>query len=259
MMTIKKLAIYLIVVLTFAFTNCARYKNILYFQDTFEKPDTSVRIITVDPELTVLKAGDNLYLNAYGVELGQLESFRKESSSTSNFSELSLYMQGYLIDENGFIEFPVAGKIQVAGLTLAEAQKKVQKMMDEYLVGVVVDLRLLSYEVTILGEVRRPGNVVFYKTEVTILEALSKAGDIGDYADARHVLILRKSSKGTESIELDITSSNAFQSPGFWVMPGDIIYVKPHRSKMWSINSPSISLVLSGLTTMLLLLTYINF
>ncbi|HAM98110.1 MAG TPA: sugar transporter [Marinilabiliales bacterium] len=256
-MNSKKLTTIVIVLVSLAFMGCARYKNVLYFQDKIYANDTlSIGIQQADPQATVVYPGDNLFLSISGDASGQTDQFNKQATTTGNFSEISLYMHGYLIDDQGNIELPVLGKIQVNGLTLYQVQQLIQQKMDEYFTGSIVEVRLLNFEVTVLGEVVRPGTYPIYKKNVTILEVLAKAGDIGDFGDARHVLIVRKGPFGSTTLDLNLTSTGVFQNPGFWVAPGDVIYVKPLRAKMVSINTPAISVVLSGLTTLLLLITY---
>jgi polysaccharide export outer membrane protein len=242
-------------------SSCARYKNITYIQDRYEVTDSTKHHISVaeggDLELRI---GDNVYINVYGLEFNQLESFNKEAAGgSSNFNELSLYLKGYFINDTGEVELPVLGKIKLAGLTLYEAKDHLQAKVDEYLVGAVVDIRLLSYQITVLGEVKQPGKFDFYKREINILDVLAQAGDLDTYGDARNLILIREKDGVSETYNFDLTSSDFFSSPYFWLKPNDVIYVKPLHSKMVSVNSPAISVILSGLTTMLLLLTYINF
>jgi polysaccharide export outer membrane protein len=255
---IKIVAFFILGVLLFS--NCARYKKALYFQDTFNRTDSiGLQVNHKVPQEIILQAGDNVYVNIYGIELGQTETFKKQEASTSNFNELSLYIQGYLIDQEGNIEIPVIGKVNLAGQSLTKATQTLQAVVNEYLIGAVVDLRLLSYEIAVLGEVKRPASYAFYKKDVNLLEALAKAGDLSAYGNAKEILIIRKTDQGSTTALLDLTSTDFMQSEYFWMKPGDVIYAKPLRAKMVSVNSPTISIVLSGLTTLLLLLTYASY
>lgn len=255
---LKPVSLTFLVVLLFS--NCARYKNALYFQDTFKRTDSiGLQINQKIPDEIMLQSGDNVYVNIYGIELGQTETFKKQSAATSNFNELSLFIQGYLIDQEGNIEMPVIGKVSIGGQSLTEARNTLQKIINEYLIGAVVDLRLLSYEISVLGEVKRPATYAFYKKDVSILEALAKAGDLSGYGNAKELLIVRKTAQGSQTGIVDLTSSDFMQSEYFWLKPGDVIYAKPLRAKMVSINSPTVSVLLSGLTTLLLLLTYVSY
>lgn len=231
----------------------------MYFQDRYETKDTTKLAITVSEgdEIT-LRPNDNLYINVYGVDMGQIDIFNRQTSTTSNYNETTLYMQGYLINHDGFVELPVIGNIKVAGLTLKKAQQAIQDRVDEYIRDAIVDVRLLSYRITLMGEVKQPGTYTFLQRDINILDAIGKAGDIATYGDIKHVLVIRKNGNSTQTAELDLSGSDFYQSPYFWLKPDDVIYVKPLRSKMVSINSPSISILLSGLTTLFLFLTYMQ-
>ncbi len=250
----------LIIFVTIFFSNCARYKNALYFQETFQRDDSvGLQVNHKVPEEIVLQSGDNIYINVYGIELGQTESFKKSSSAASTFSEMSLFLQGYLLDQASEIELPIIGKVHLANQSLTQARNTLQQTFNAYLIGAVVDLRLLSYEISVLGEVKRPSTYAFYKRDVNLLEALAKAGDLSGYGNAKEVLIIRKNAQGSETAMLDLTSTDFMASDFFWLKPGDVVYVKPLRAKMVNINSPTVSIVLSGLTTLLLLLTYVSY
>ena len=237
-----------IALLIFLSVSCVRYKNVTYLQDRYKADTTQAIIPLIQSEHMVLQIHDNLYVNIYGVDMGQMDLF----------NDIGLYFQGYVIDEEGAIELPLIGKIKLAGLTLSEARLLIQKKVNEYIRGAVVEIRLVSYEVTVLGEVAQPGTYNFYKRQITLFDLLGKAGDISDYGDIRNILIIRKVHGGTETTQLDMRTSGFMEKPDFFLEPGDVVYVKPLRVKMLSINSPSIQIILSGLTTMLLLLTYMR-
>ena len=257
---IRKIYYYLIFILLLS-SGCARYKNIAYVQDRYEVADSSNYYIEVaEGGDLVLRFGDNVYINVYGLDFNQLESFNKQSgNSTQSYNEVSLYLQGYFINDAGDVELPIIGKVNSAGLTLANAKDTLQARIDEYLIEAVVDIRLLSYNITVLGEVKRPGKFQFYKREINILDVIARAGDLANYGDARHIVLIREKNGQSETYNFDLTSSDFFNSEYFWLKPNDVIYVKPLRSKMVSVNSPTFSLMFSGLTTLILLITYIQF
>lgn len=242
------------------FSNCTQYKKIVYLQDQFTSKDSSLNYIPFESANNmVLNVDDNLFINIYGVDLGQLEIFTKQNSLNQNYTEYSLFMQGYVIDNNGNIELPIVGKIYLKGKTLAQAKESIQKSIDEYVVGAVVEVRLLSFQITLLGDVRKPGTYSFFNKEVNILDALGKAGDINDFGDRSNLLIIRKQIGKTTTFNVDLTSSDFFSNAGYWLEPNDIVYVKPLRAKMMSINGTTISVVLASVTTLILFLTYMRY
>lgn len=241
-------------------SGCARYKNVQIMQDRYVKNDTLLQPIPI-AEATdiILRPDDNLYINVSGVDMGQIGIFNKQSEArTTNFNEMTLYLQGYLIKKNGCIDLPVIGEVKMAGYSIQEAREELQRQINDYIKGAVVDVRLLSYYITMMGEFNRPGTYAFMRREINVMDAIGKAGDIAIFGDRRSVLIIRKNGDFTETMEIDLTKSDFYNSPYFWLQPNDVVYIKPLRSKMVSVNSTTLTLILTSLTTLIVLLTYIQ-
>ncbi len=257
---IKRIYFYLLLILLLS-SSCARYKNFAYVQDRYEVTDSLKKYIDVtEGGDLILRPADNVYIHFYGLDFNQLESFNKQNGNRPiNFNEVALYLQGYFINDSGEVELPVLGKVKLDGLTLAQAKDTLQAKVDEYLVGATVDIRLLSYNITVLGEVKRPGKLNFYKREINILDVIARAGDLGNYGDARNVILIREINGKSETYNFDLTSSDFFNSSYYWLKPNDVIYVKPLRAKVVSVNSPTLTVFFTGLTTLILFLNYVNY
>lgn len=178
--------------------------------------------------------------------------------STSMSSEADQYINGFTVDEEGHIKLPVLGKLKVIDRTLKETEQKIQELADENLVDATVIVRLLNYKVTVLGEVSRPGVYSHYNDQLTILEAIGKAGDISDLGDKRNIMVIRPVEEGRITYQVDLTRKELLTSPAFFLKPNDVVYVKPSRSKAFQINLPTMSILLSSITTMIVLLQYFN-
>jgi polysaccharide export outer membrane protein len=200
-----------------------------------------VRILTGNPEISAL------YNNA-----------PTTGFSTSMNSEADQYINGFTVNNEGKIKLPVLGSLDVAGLTLQEIEQSIQSMADEYLIDATVIVRLLNYKVTVLGEVMRPGVFNHYNDNLTILEAIGKAGDITDLGDKRNIMVIRTVPEGRATFELDLTKKDLLTSPAFFLKPNDVVYVKPSGSKAFQINLPTMSMVLSSVTTIIVLLQYFD-
>ncbi|WP_026055319.1 polysaccharide biosynthesis/export family protein [Anaerophaga thermohalophila] len=200
-----------------------------------------VRILTGNPEISALY--NNVPTTGF---------------STSMSSEADQYINGFTVDKTGNINLPVLGQLSVEGLTLHEAEKQIQHLADEYLVDATVILRLLNYKVTVLGEVRQPGVYSHYNDQMTILQAIGKAGDITDLGDKRNIMVVRSVPEGKITYQVDLTEKKLLTSPAFFVKPNDVIYVKPSGSKAFQINLPTMSMILSSVTTMIVLLQYFD-
>jgi polysaccharide export outer membrane protein len=146
--------------------------------------------------------------------------------------------QGYLVDADGFIEFPVLGKIRMKDLTREVAKDTIRQRLLTYLRDPVVDVRFLNLHISVMGEVKRPGIYTFPDERFTVLEALTLAGDLTDFADREHIMVIREFDKLREFGIVDLTSARAFESPYFYLTQNDVVYVKPLEQKAVTIRDP---------------------
>jgi len=146
--------------------------------------------------------------------------------------------QGYLVDMDGFIEFPVLGKIKLQGLTRDEAKNHIKTKLLTYLRDPVVEVRFLNLHVSVMGEVQRPGLYTFPDEHFTVLEALTMAGDMTNFADRENIMIIREYDKVREFGKVDLSSARAFESHYFYLAQNDIVYVKPLKQKTKMVEDP---------------------
>ena len=170
----------------------------------------------------------------------------------------NFYMEGYSIDVNGEISLPVIGDVKVAGLTLEETRKLVQSHVDEYLREATVIVKLTSFKVTVLGEVRNPGYYYVYNNQATVLEALGMAGDLTSFGNRRNVKVIRQKPEASEVVLLDLTDPALLNSEYFFVMPGDVLYVEPMKVRVRRTNLELLGVVFSAVTTAVLILNYVE-
>jgi polysaccharide export outer membrane protein len=159
------------------------------------------------------------------------ESTPTTSSATSFGNTLTI---GYLVNLNGDILFPVLGKIHAEGLTKSQLQALLTKQLVEskQLIDPIVTIRQLNFRVSVLGEVAKPGVYTTPNEKISMLEALSFAGDITIYGKKTNVLLIREDEKGDKLIErIDLTSSNLFTSPYYYLKSNDVIYVEPSQNR----------------------------
>jgi polysaccharide export outer membrane protein len=109
-------------------------------------------------------------------------------------------VNGFSVDKNGQVSLPSVGKVKVQGLTVGEAQDLLQRKINEYFTTATVILKMVSFRVSVLGDVARPGSYTVYNNQITLLEALSMSGGPTELADKRHVTLLRQSDKGTQAV-----------------------------------------------------------
>jgi polysaccharide export outer membrane protein len=198
-------------------------------------------------------------INSLNEEMSNIINQTIGSAQQNMFqNETSLFINGYTVSDSGFIEIPILGMIRVAGKTIDEAIEAVRQRANEYLKDATIIVKLISFKVSVIGEVSRPGTYSNFNSQLTVLEAISMAGDITDYGNRNRILVLRPTDTGTQSFRLDLTDRNILLSDGFFLLPNDIIYVEPIRSKSFRINIPTLALALTSISTLILVLNYIN-
>jgi len=141
---------------------------------------------------------------------------------------------GYLVNLNGDILFPVLGKIHAQGLTKSQLQALLTKQLvdTKQLIDPIVTIRQLNFRVSVLGEVSKPGVYTTPNEKISLLEALSFAGDITIYGKKDNVLLIREDDKGDKLIvRIDLTSSGLFTSPYYYLKSNDVIYVEPSQNR----------------------------
>lgn len=185
------------------------------------------------------------------------------TNTTNMFrGEESMFIYGYTVSDTGSISLPILGEIKVQGLTLSEVKSAIEIRAAEYLKDAVVNVRLLSFKFTVIGEVNRPGTYSNYNNQLTVLEAIGMGGDITDFGDRKRVLIVRPSKEGSYTYHINLQDKNLLQSEGYFLLPNDIVIVEPIKSKPFQLNLPTTSLIittsLSTITTLILLINFLN-
>ena len=189
------------------------------------------------------------------------KSFNLENNTNSNnpnTTAANLYLNGYTVSNEGDIELPYIGKVNVINLTMEEAKKKIERKVSEQLINPVVIVKLSNIEFTILGEVENPGRYPIYKENLTIFEAIASAGDITDYGNLKRVKLIRSNKDTKVTYDLDLTSDEILNSNFYYLRNKDLIYIKPLRFK--SFRKTQSQVILSTLTTVAVLFNvYLRF
>jgi polysaccharide export outer membrane protein len=170
------------------------------------------------------------------------------------------YLYGYDVNSEGNIILPVVGAIKVNDLTLEETRKLLQNRAEQVFKDATVECKLLSFKFTVIGEVRAPGAYINYNNYLTVLEAIGRAGGVGDYGRRDKVLVVRPTEKGTRTFNLNLQDKNLLASEAYFLLPNDVVIVEPVKQKIFNMNLPTISFIISTftgvLTTTLLLINY---
>ncbi|MEG0796386.1 MAG: polysaccharide biosynthesis/export family protein [Odoribacter sp.] len=247
-------------------TSCTTTKNISYFQDTVF--DKSVQIDS--NRYITLKAKDKILIivSSKDPELAALFNLPRIQNevgiSNSQINTLNGGVSGYSVDSKGNIDFPVLGKLQVAGLNREEAAAMIKARLIEsnLILDPVVTIDFMNLSFSLLGEVNHPGLFTINKDQITVLEAISMGGDLTVYGQRDKVMVAREDGGKRTVYKIDLRTSKAFESPAFYLQQNDVIYVEPNnmRANQATVNGntvKSVSLwmsVASFLTTLSILI-----
>jgi polysaccharide export outer membrane protein len=242
-----------------AVASCTSHKQLVYLENIgnaagenyFEKMRPEYRIQT----------RDILYIKVYSLneEMSNLINQTTGTYQQNLFqNETSLFINGYTVSDSGYVEIPVLGRVTVEERTVGEATDAIRERAARYLKDATVIVKLISFKFSVMGEVNRPGTYNNYNSQLTVLEAISMAGDITDYGNRKKILVLRPSEDGTTTFRLDLTDRSILTSDGFFLLPNDIVYVEPIQSKSFRINTPTFSLILTSISTLILVLNFVN-
>ncbi|WP_183558420.1 polysaccharide biosynthesis/export family protein [Mucilaginibacter sp. SP1R1] len=241
----------------FAFTSCAPYKNIPYYQDLKNDPVTTEKMN--NRVQYFIHTGDILGVN--------VSSRNPESAAVFNYNLARVNgnnyntspenpVIGYLVDDNGMIHLPLVGAIKVEGLSTNDVTEKLGVALLTYLKDPVVNIRIVNFKVYVYGDVLRPNVYTLQDDHTTVTQALTLAGDLNITALRKKVLLIRNEGGERKYIKLDLTSKQLFNSPYFYLQNNDEIYVSPGRAKTATQGFPLAGLVISGLSVIAILLTH---
>jgi polysaccharide export outer membrane protein len=172
------------------------------------------------------------------------------------------YLYGYDVNPEGNVIIPAVGSIKVDGLTLEETRKLLQESANKVFKNSTVECKLLSFKFTVIGEVKAPGTYINYNNYLTVLEAIGRAGGVDDYGNRSKVLVIRPIDKGTKTFRLNLQDKHILSSQAYFLLPNDIVIVEPLKQKIFNLNLPTISFILttvtSTITMTLLLINYLK-
>ena len=239
------------------FFSCSSYKEIPYFQDLDRSKTVRENIgnyspLTIQPE-------DILGINVSSLnpEASAVFNYNLNSITGANNNDLNNPVTGYLVDQKGEIQLPLIGTLKVGGLTTAELRMQMRNILLIYLKEPVVNIRMLNFKISVMGDVGRPGVYQGQNERITLPEALTLAGDLNITAKRNDVLLIRERDGKREYITIDFTSKDLFNSPYYYLKNNDVLYIKPGRAKYASVDNSyrNMSLALSALSILAIVLT----
>ena len=256
-MKIKKIRLLIPVVLFLILSSCVSQKKLLYLQNKEIAQKTS--FINERNEDYKIQPGDNLYIRITSFdEKTSLLFNSSDPRYTQNMNDIGVYLNSYAVSDDGTIDFPLAGKVNVHNLTIDEVKQKINEVLDEYLKETMVIVKLINFNITLLGEVNAPGQYKVYQEKINVFEALAMSGDLGDFANREKIKLIRQTKNGVKIHELDLTDQEFLGSDYYYLLPNDLIYVEPLKGKQFTFANFPYAIVFSGISTLILLLNYIK-
>ena len=255
----KIFSLTILTLLLMAITSCQSTKNIAYIQNSdsisyansrflydakiMPKDQLTITVNTVNPEASL----------PYNLLLQNSYSQGRTLSTTGGT------LMPYLVDNEGYINFPVVGRLKVSGLTKSECENLILDKIRPFMAEAenpVVTVRMSSYSVSVLGEVARPGSFQVGREKITILEALAQAGDLTIYGVRDKVKLIREDATGKKEIHtLDLTNANIVNSPYYYLQQNDIVYVEPNKVKAQNASVGNMTTLWFSATSILISLT----
>lgn len=233
------------------FSSCVSSKKMVYFQDT-ENSQLKETIVNFEPKI---QAGDLISINVSALEAEAALPFNLyETASVTNPKPLT-----YLVDSDGEINFPVVGSLKVAGFTTKELTRNVTSKLTEYLVKPIVNIRLVNFKVTVMGEVKSPGTYTIPNERITIIEALGLAGDLNIQGKRSTVMLIREQEGKRTFVTMDLTNKKLFNSPYYYLAQNDVLYVEPNKTKInSSVVGSNTSVIISTVSILITLLAILT-
>ena len=226
-----------LLLLPFLLTACQSYKKVPYFQNVEVVNEAEQQEKLYDAKimpkdlLTIVVSCTNPEL-AIPFNL-TVASNAGIAVSTSSYVTTQPVLQPYLVDNEGNINFPVLGELKLGGLTKREAEQLIIDKLKPYMKETpIVTVRMVTYKISVIGEVTRPGTFTISNEKVNLLEALAMAGDMTVYGLRDNVKLIREDANGKQQIvTLDLNKAETILSPYYWLQQNDIVYVTPNKAK----------------------------
>ncbi len=231
-MSVKKYATLFLI--TLLFVSCKTTDKVAYFQDIktlqsgvfSDEPATYSMKIVPDDELSILVSSiDPLSVAAFNLPLVSIQP--KEETTVAATASI----QTYLVNNEGNIDFPVIGRLHVAGMTCTQLSELLAEKISQYAKSPIVSVKIQNFKISVLGEVNVPGTKEIDTERFTILDAIAAAGDITIQGERNNVLVIRDVNGKKEYQRLDLTSSDAINSPYYYIRQNDVIYVEPNKAR----------------------------
>lgn len=220
-------------------SSCVSRKEMVYFQeiDQLKKSEIS-------------RAGNNLEIRPDDLLTVRVSAPEQEAAIPFNLTKTiqnpdvirgDVEPETYMVSDKGTIEFPVLGTIEVAGLTTFEVAEKIKLMITEYVRDPIVNVRVLNFQISVLGEVAKPGTFDIEDDHISLSKALAMAGDLTIFGKRENILVMGETEGEKTYAYLDLTDANVVNSPHYYLRQNDVVYVEPKATKRQTAGSTGLA------------------
>lgn len=260
MITLKKFSLQVCVLVCLVFlASCGSTKDVAYFQNS-DNVDLSKSGVLYDARIM---PKDQLSITVSTTNDAAAAPFNMTVPTPYSVNLKSTYsqpmLQTYLVDNDGNINYPIIGQLHVGGLTKSEAENMIREKILPYMSEVenpIVTVRMTGYQISVIGEVSRPGTFTVSREKITVLEALAQAGDLTIYGVRNNVQLIREDAQGQKSIHfLNLNDANIINSPYYYLQQNDVLYVTPNKVKAQNSSVGSMTTLWFSATSILISLT----
>jgi polysaccharide export outer membrane protein len=206
-------------------TSCRSPKEYIYLQES-EKFTPNGQTPNFEP---TIQPDDIIQISVTSQNAEAVQAFNQKQNVSSLTSNMQT--QGYLVNKEGYIEYPVLGIIKVAGYTKSALNQILKDKLSPYVTDAIVTITVLNFKISVLGEVGKPGVIEVTSDRITLLEAIAKSGDLTIQSLRKNILIIRDNQGQKSFTRVDITQADLVNSPFYYLKQNDVIYVEPRRAK----------------------------
>lgn len=237
-------------------TSCVSQRKLSYLRDVTAASADSINQTYISQKENYITKGDLLSIFVNALDIEAVRAFNLPVANVQNLGSRQVSantgaggsLQGYWVDPDGNIDFPVLGKLHVEGMTTMMLKDTLTQLISQSVKDPIININFMNFYVTVLGEVKSPGRHPVDKQGMTIFEALGSAGDLTIYGKRNNVLVSREVDGKMEFARLNLNEESIFASPYYYVRQNDVIYVEPNVAR--SISSQNIPFYMSVVTTL---------
>lgn len=239
---------------TFVFIGCVPKEKLKYVQD-----ETTSQIKSSYNHVRPIKRiqpFDNLYIKVLSIEAETARIFSNET--VMNGPGLDINLISYTVNEQGLIDFPFVGEIDVNNLTLKQAKEKIEEELSQYLSNTSITIKFVNSNITVLGEVRLQGEFPYFKEQINIFQAIGYAGGMTDYGDKSKITLIREDGSSIKYHLVDLSDKKVIETEYFYLQPNDIVIVEPIDTKFRNLRTFTYSTLLATATTLVTILYFLK-